>query len=381
MRRPPHPKVAPAAELMLLLAGTAERRAAMTSRIVALGRDLSPEVMTAEMDRQRSRLVLGERARQLGLTSSQFDAELAEVRQWAAMRAMLFDGLTLQAVTCLEGTGVPALPLKGTSLAASAHGDPSARTSEDIDLLVPERQLGDAVAALAALGYEPDPSDPRSAVHTVLRPADRAAPRLEIHWRVHWYGDRFAARMLAESRLGADGVREAPPAATLIALLLFYAKDGFTGLRLPIDIAGFADRHQGELTPSDVLGYAESDPEIQPAVAAALAVARELVGLDLGLPAPRLSARQERAARLANWPLEGGADQTRATVRLVDALLAPEGTGIRFARNRLRPFRRPWENLLYVVKTGVRWLPALASIRRGRRAHELPRSELGDAPA
>jgi hypothetical protein len=372
MARPWHATVTPAAELTWRLAGTAERRAEAEGRIEALATMVRQDDLAAEMDRQRSRLILGERARRMGITSAGFDADLEAFRHWADLRAMLFEGLTRRAAQQLEDAGIPALPLKGTTLADSAHGEPSARTSGDIDLLVARRQLADAVTALADLGYEPDPGEPRSAVHVVLKPADLTMPRIEVHWRVHWYGDSFAQRMLAESRIGPNGLREATPTSTLAALLLFYAKDGLAGLRLPIDIAGFLARHRTLISAADVLAEADHDPEIYSALVTAASVAQDVVGVDLGAPLPRLSAREDRAARLANWSLGGGADQTRATVRLVDALLAPEGTQVRFVKSRLRPFSTPVQNALYVTKTLLRWVPALASTSRGRRPHELP---------
>jgi hypothetical protein len=372
MARTWHATVTPAVELTWLLAGTAERRADAAARIEALGSRVQPDALAAEMDRQRSRLILGERARQLGITSPAFDADLAAFRHWADLRAMLFEGLTRRAAQQLESDGIPALPLKGTALAASAHGEPSARTSGDIDLLVAREQLADAVAALAGLGYEPDPGEARSAVHVGLKPDDPTMPRIEVHWRVHWYGDAFAHRMLAESQIAPNGLRQATPTATLTALLLFYAKDGLAGLRLPIDITAFFERHRTLVTGTGVLAQADHDPEIYPALVTAASVARDVVGLDLGGSLPRLTGREDRAARLANWSLRGGADQTRATVRLVDALLAPRGTEVRFVRNRLRPFRNPAENAIYVSKTLLRWIPALASTRHRRRPQELP---------
>src|SRR5205814_8803590 len=54
-------------------------------------------------------------------------------------------------------------------------------------------------------------------------------PPVELHWRIHWYETRFARERL----LAPDGAPDWRPAPVdeLAALLLFYARDGFTGLR------------------------------------------------------------------------------------------------------------------------------------------------------
>lgn len=52
----------------------------------------------------------------------------------------------------LEAAAVPALVLKGFALAPLAYGDLGARPMEDVDLLVPPRQIERAVACLETLG-------------------------------------------------------------------------------------------------------------------------------------------------------------------------------------------------------------------------------------
>jgi Uncharacterised nucleotidyltransferase len=361
-----HRNVTPAAELTWLLAGTAERRAQAADRIGELAGSVSYEAVAAEMDRHRARLILGGR-----------DQALDDLAGPVGLHAMLFEALTQQAARTLEGAGIRALPLKGTALSLRAHGDPSLRISEDIDLLVDRDRLAPAIETLHELGYDYDPHEPRSAVHTVLRPEDPGLPRVEVHWRVHWYGDAFAGRLLDSSALDEDGIRVASPSAELVALMLFYAKDGFAGLRLPLDLGAYADRQRAELDAAEIADLITGDREIGSAVATAGVVARDVVGLDMPILQPPLSARQGRAARLANWSLQGDADQIAATVRLVDALLTPPGTRLRFARNRLRPFQGPGRNALYVSKTLLRWLPALSSTRAGRTPNPVPALRVG----
>jgi len=145
--------VAPAAEMVLLLAGTERRRSEAAARISALAAIISTSDVADEMDRHRSRLVLGTRARALGITSSSFDKDLAKFLGWAERRSMLFESLTRTLVGHLEDRGVPALPLKGSQLAASAHGNAAMRISGDIDLLIGREHIPTAMHLLREVGY------------------------------------------------------------------------------------------------------------------------------------------------------------------------------------------------------------------------------------
>lgn len=72
---------------------------------------------------------------------------------------------------------IPLLFLKGQVLGRLAWGDPFLKDSVDIDLLVPDRMIGDAARLLGALGYEqsiPEPS---------VDPADWHRRRKESLWR------------------------------------------------------------------------------------------------------------------------------------------------------------------------------------------------------
>lgn len=363
--------VVPEAELTFLLAGGRERRSQTEDRMRALAQRVSASALRSEMDRHRARLVLGRRAHDLGLTRDGFNADLAELRARAETRGLIFDLLTRHVTDNLERRGIEALPLKGVALATSAHGGIGTRLFDDIDILVRPEQMKATLAVLRELGYERD-GDLRSSVHATVRAASPATPPVEVHWRVHWYGDRFASCLLAESSRDAEGLRSSSPAATLAALLLFYAKDGFAGLRLAIDIAAYADAAGSAVTGAGVLEYARHDPLIRRALLTALWVAQETVGLELGVELPPLDWRAREAARLQNWSLWGDPDQIRATVRLVDALLAPPGRAREFARARLRPFRSRRENVVYAFKTLIRWCPALAATTGGRTPHPLP---------
>ena len=111
------------------------RTAAVNSVLPLLARNLpvaAPEAFTAEQFDQ-----LRKAARASGIRSLQLAAELIRVMD-------LF---------CAEG--VLALPYKGPALAAQAYSDLALREFEDLDILLPQRDVARAAAILADLSYKP----------------------------------------------------------------------------------------------------------------------------------------------------------------------------------------------------------------------------------
>ena len=95
---------------------------------------------------------------------------LTQLRQRTQAGALLNRLLAQELVVLCEAFaahGVPVMPIKGATLAASAYGDLTLRDFSDLDLLVPERSIAEAQAILLAQGYErKDPSsDPGEADH------------------------------------------------------------------------------------------------------------------------------------------------------------------------------------------------------------------------
>jgi len=87
---------------------------------------------------------------------------LTQLRQRTQAGALLNRLLAQELVVlceAFEAHGVPVMPIKGATLAASAYGDLTLRDFSDMDLLVPEGSIAEAEAVLRALGYEgKDPS-------------------------------------------------------------------------------------------------------------------------------------------------------------------------------------------------------------------------------
>src|SRR5215213_4879318 len=70
-----------------------------------------------------------------------------------AAYSLHLDLVAVQATRALEQAGVPAIVLKGPSIATWLYVDGGARPYDDCDLLVPLERFPDARRALAALGY------------------------------------------------------------------------------------------------------------------------------------------------------------------------------------------------------------------------------------
>lgn len=261
-------------------------------------------------------------------------------------------------VARLAAAGIAARPLKGPALAELAHGDVGLRRSGDIDLLVSRAALHDAVALLVADGYAP-PADPVDreglpALHFRLE-GDRRTP-VELHWRVHWYEERFAAALLERD----------DPVDAGAALLVFYARDGFYGLRLAADVAGWYERHGRALGPGLLDARIRKHPELDAVWRTAAYVAQRVVGVPASawLSAPGLHRRRSRlAARLSNWSQTGERDQLSANLTLVDALLAPRRAWRGAVARELRT--APGSRAVHGAKTAVRAGVALGRVRRG----------------
>jgi hypothetical protein len=325
---------------VLLLAGTDARRAAAAPRLRALLERVSWPALVDELARQRLLPLLG------GRIGAAFPAPPAFARavdaETRAARAAgeLGELLTLHAAAALEAAGVPAVPLKGPLLARALHGDAAMRASRDIDLLVEGGDLERGGDVLAALGWRPDPVAAPPVLHSRLV-SDAGLPDVELHWRLHWYEAEFAAAALARAALGPSGIRRLRREDELAALLLFYARDGFAGLRHAIDAAAWWDANGAARDGVPVLDrVVAAHPALGRALTASAVVLDRLVGIPAAalVEAPGcLPWCSRRAVRLANPLMAGTPAQITAEVTLVDGLLAPGGGRRAFLRRRALP--------------------------------------------
>lgn len=286
------------------------------------------------------------------------------------------EGMALQAETSrllglLERRGLRAVALKGPGLAERAHGDIGLRSAGDVDVLVARGDLDAAVAVLRGDGYAPS-GDRSHDLHRTLSAPGR--PEAELHWRVHWHEQRFSGDVLGRCGPGPDGRLVARVEDEAAMLLLFHARDGFLGLRLPADIAGWWDRQVDGGRRGLLDEHAVRYPELARTWRAAALAAEPVTGISAArwlTPCPRTGTRIRLAVRLASWSGRGDYDQHVADVALVDGLLAPAGALPCYVRRQLRG--APGNVLLHAAKVLARFTVALWRVRR-RPGDPLPPS-------
>ncbi len=392
LRRTPTPEE----ELILLLCGTTARRRRSSARIAALAKETDYDAIAALMARQLLLPLLGSRLLEMApQIPASFVERVDDAIAAARRRGLLLEALAGQIRQDLADAGVEALPLKGTTLARNLYGDPGMRLAKDIDVLVEPKQLDRAAEALGRRGYrrvDGAHSEP-ARLHLSVEHERSELPPVEIHWRIHWYEDAFSQRMLKRSEEAPEGLR-AQPADELASLLLFFARDGLTGLRLATDAATWWDLHGSADGPPALDRIVDEAPELRNALSAAALTLDRLVGT----PADAVLSRGKRstswrsfaAIRLANWTVTGDWDQIHANLTLVDLLLSPRGGGGSFVRRSLLPsgaaiskmYRLPssavWRLAFWRIAHGPkligRYLIALWRVRGGRSWVVLPAS-------
>jgi len=333
-------------DLLLLSAGTAARRERLRQRVglpalVAVEWPSFTETLRA----RRLLTTLGPRILELAGDSANEDFAAAVQAELEAGRrqAALLQLVAAQANAALSAAGIRSAPLKGPQLSEAIHGDAGARLSGDIDLLVAPEQLGDAVAAVRQLGYEApeDPVEPNGLpqLHFAMLHGRGEMPPVELHWRIHWYEARFAQQRLLPPTLAAQDGWRPQRADELIALLLFYARDGFLDLRLPADLSAWWDSFGEELEAAELLARLAAYPELGPAVRGALRVSEVVAGLPDALlaGAAPLRSRERVAARLAYPNPRSTRAQLYADIGLIDGLLSPPGSLGAFVRRQVLP--------------------------------------------
>ncbi len=338
------------AALIGLSAGTAARRVASRGLGEELAASLDWDALARALCERRLLPQLGERIIELsgGRAPTDFAGLLERTLAQTRRQAALLELVAVELTRSLADAGIDALILKGVPLGAAIYGDAGRRAAGDIDLLVAAHELRRAAEIATRTGYG-EPSDELEAdglprLHLALAHRRGELPPLELHWRVHWYERAFATDMLAGASAAPDGLLRAAPVDELLALLLFYARDGFLDLRLATDIGAWWDA-LGDKLARGALGPALARyPALAPTLLAATAVAERVVGLPgkhlLGGLSVSAGRRVDLAARLANPDALGDPSQQRAEVSLVDALLCPRGERTAFIRRRLLPSRR-----------------------------------------
>jgi hypothetical protein len=370
----------PQLQIVFLLAGCEGRRAQLEGLARGWLRGADLDFVAHELAERRLLPLIGSRALETApdVVTERFRGTVTEARAAARARGLGVEAATVRLVRQLTDAGIRALPLKGPLLAAEAHGDLGLRETYDVDLLVSARDLDKAVDALRELGYSA-PTDARRRnglpdLHFELR--HRTLPSVELHWRAYWYESAFSEQMLDAAEPGPDGLLRAQPSDLMASLLLFYARDGFHGVRIAADIAAWWDRHGEALAPRFLRSYVARFPELEPALVAAAVAAERITGvpatgwLDGPVEPPR---RVATAARLADWAQLGDVDQMSANISLAGALLRPPGSLGEFTRREFLPAGEgPAAHALHAAKVLTRYGIALWKVRGARAWEEIP---------
>jgi len=317
-------------ELILLSAATRQRREAQRERFEALVGTVEWPALTERLAHARLLPTLGPRIAELAEDAA--PAEFGESASASVEACRRQDALLLlmgeQVIAALRARSISAAALKGPGLGEELHGEAGRRLSSDIDLLVPAARLREAVTIAVELGYE-QPTDPVEAnglplLHFAMPHGE--LPAVELHWRIHWYEERFAEERLLPPT-GAGGDWRPEPVDRLIALLLYYARDGFSGMRQATDLAAWWDRFGDGLAEGELEARLASYPQLRPAVSAAARVADRTVGLPSArlLNGSPLGSRGRVAVALADPRPYATMQQLYAEIALIDGLLTPRG--------------------------------------------------------
>lgn len=227
--------------------------------------------------------------------------------QALALGGLRITGELISLTRILEAAGVPVLALKGPALAVRAYGDVALRPQQDVDLLLHERDVDRALAALAPAGYERVKaldSGQEAAFREVEYHHALSGPSgisVELHWGIikrqfglrveesFWWTDPH------QVPLGGTQVRSLSNEATLVYLAIHGGKHEWHHLRWIGDVAGVA-----RLTPMDWERVADTSVRLgtMRMTRLALALAADLLGAELPEPAMQIARADSAVAPL-----------------------------------------------------------------------------------
>jgi Uncharacterised nucleotidyltransferase len=339
-------------QLILLSAGTAARRRTMHERAGRLIGEVDWSCLAETLRVRRLLTVLGPRVLELadGRADDDFTSAVLQAIDAGRRHSAFLQLVSLRISAMLAEAGIRSAALKGPLLGEAIYGDLGRRLSSDIDLLVSPEQLPAAVEVVRELGYcaptDYVQGDGLPQLHFTLVHERGELPLVELHWRVHWYERSFARERLLPPAVDPSGQWRPAPAYELAALLLFYARDGFVGLRLASDLGAWWDAYGAGLPP----GALGESLRAYPALARVIPVAARAAKRTVGLPAARvlgdihkLGPRERIAVRLANPNPHSSQSQLYADTGLIDGLLAPPGGFGAFVRRQVLPPREVLE--------------------------------------
>jgi hypothetical protein len=164
----------------------------------------------------------------------------------------------LKVIQLLEDNNVPALPLKGPTLAALVYGNVALRQFCDLDILVHKKNIDRAINILATHGYHLTalPSwferlpTPISRKKDVSLANDNGSVRIELHWRLsgtHFdlpLGNEALWTSLEKASLAGTSVRTLPVNDLLLYLTMHGSRHGWARLAWICDVAEIVGIHK-----------------------------------------------------------------------------------------------------------------------------------------
>jgi Uncharacterised nucleotidyltransferase len=374
-------------QLILLSAGTADRRRAMHEQAARLMPNVDWRRLGEILHRRRLLPTLGPRILEFaeGRANNDFVVAVEQAVASGRRQGAFLQVVSVRMMACLADAGVRSVALKGPFLSEAIYGDPGRRLSNDIDLLVAKEQLPVAVEVARKLGYDAPTDyvldDGLPMLHFTLGHEDGKLPPVEIHWRIHWYERSFARERLLPPDSNAKSNWRPAPVDELAALLLFYARDGFIDLRLATDVGAWWDAFGAGLQLDAFEDLLHAYPAFAHIIPVAAKVAENIVGLPIAhiiRDMPELGLRDRMAIRLADPNPRVSAHQLFADMGLIDGLLMPPGDFRAFIRRKVLPPRevlneyaeyspagRAVSPLGYSVRVLTRYGLALGKVIRG----------------
>lgn len=294
--------------------------------------------------RHRVALVIADRAAVLALPQT-VTAEVVALRD-AERRAALAQ-IRLTAVVDALLVDIDHLFFKGVALATATTGDPAARGSGDVDVLVPPERLGDAAAALVDAGWTVRPTYTSEQTSWAWRyqrwgahemAFDLDDQTVDLHWRLDPTYDglpAFSELWARRQRLKVGPVEiDTLGAADTFAHTLRHAgRDGWESLRSLVDVHRLARDPALRSLPVDRVAAATLS-----AVAAAIGLPATAPPFTrTTAPLPRLLAAQaaplrhaaapgQRTLRLAGYRWRSSRTPRDLAVNAVTFLLPPAST-------------------------------------------------------
>jgi hypothetical protein len=167
-----------------------------------------------------------------------------------AIRNLHLTRVLLSLVRRFQAAGLSLLPHKGALLALSAYGDLSLRAFADLDILVPEAMLDQALALLSEEGFSRDPPLAWLSAKALKRWTGEVSCRREsddvavdLHWRLtppHYPVQLEAARLwphIEAQAVAGTAVPSLAPEALFLLLAVHGAKHAWEALGWLADLA------------------------------------------------------------------------------------------------------------------------------------------------